>query len=395
MPRKRAKNEMDRKRDKEHSKEKRRKIRQQQSIAFCHDEQKLRQHLQTHQFPHLNNAQHVKDKDVPMSVDPENLPRTSTGYLGLGRDLPERREYALSDLVDDGAHNFTLVRHTPEVTKYIPSAESKGVMVVISPGPENDPSWNENTRKAAASIEELASHCLFTGDRRRGSFDSLFYGISMGNGQPRPMVLNDQGAANLRVLERLRTMECFQRIAGFISVTFLSWAPNLFLYYIRITAALLNRHPDLFLPFANCIFAAFAVNFGPQTVCLPHRDTKNLAFGWCAVTALGDFDWTKGGHLMLWELKMVLEFPPGATIFIPSAVVCHFNTRIQPQEKRFSFTLYSAGGLFRWVEHGFQLEKVYQQTLEAVRDARDNAQKWATGLSLFSSIDALQTRSFL
>jgi hypothetical protein len=160
-------------------------------------------------------------------------------------------------------------------------------------------------------------------------------------------------------------------------------------------AALLNHHPDLFLPFANCIFAAFAVNFGPRTVCLPHRDSKNLAFGWCAVTALGDFDWTKGGHLVLWELRMVVEFPPGTTIFIPSAVVCHFNTRVQPHEKRYSFTLFSAGGLFRWVEHGFQLEKVYQKTLDAVRGARENAQKWATGLSLFSSIDALRTRSFL
>jgi hypothetical protein len=127
-------------------------------------------------------------------------------------------------------------------------------------------------------------------------------------------------------------------------------------------AALLNHHPDLFLPFVNCIFAAFAVNFGPRTVCFPQSRLQNLAFGWCAVTALGDFDWTKGGHLVLWELRMVVEFPPGTTIFIPSAVVCHFITRVQPHEKRYSFTLFSAGGLFSWVEHGFPLEKVYQKT---------------------------------
>jgi hypothetical protein len=88
-------------------------MRQQQSVAFCRDERKLRQYLESHQFPHLNKAQHVQDEGIPTSVDPEQLPHTSTGYLGLGRGLPERREYALSDLVSDGVHNFTLVQHTP------------------------------------------------------------------------------------------------------------------------------------------------------------------------------------------------------------------------------------------------------------------------------------------
>ncbi|KAJ8079988.1 hypothetical protein PM082_016814 [Marasmius tenuissimus] len=36
-----------------------------------------------------------------------------------------------------------------------------------------------------------------------------------------------------------------------------------------------------------------------------HRDHLNWAFGWCAITALGDFDPTRSARLILWELKLV------------------------------------------------------------------------------------------
>ncbi|KAL0063413.1 hypothetical protein AAF712_009722 [Marasmius tenuissimus] len=41
----------------------------------------------------------------------------STGYIGNPRcSLPEQREYRLEDLVDDGAHNFVLVKHKEKYT---------------------------------------------------------------------------------------------------------------------------------------------------------------------------------------------------------------------------------------------------------------------------------------
>jgi hypothetical protein len=95
-------------------------------------------------------------------------------------------------------------------------------------------------------------------------------------------------------------------------------------------------------------------NFGPQTITFDHRDFANLAFGWCAITAIGKFDPKRGGHLILWDMKLVIEFPPGATILIPSAILRHSNVSLQPGEIRMSFTQYSAGGLFRWVDQGFR-----------------------------------------
>ena len=39
------------------------------------------------------------------------------------------------------------------------------------------------------------------------------------------------------------------------------------------------------------------------------RYSANLPFGYCVVTELGEFDARKGGHLVLWDCKMVIEFP--------------------------------------------------------------------------------------
>ncbi|KAK7026662.1 hypothetical protein VNI00_015535 [Paramarasmius palmivorus] len=158
-------------------------------------------------------------------------------------------------------------------------------------------------------------------------------------------------------------------------------------------------HPTLRVPqvgrkrFRNAqisVFAAFTVNFGPQTVCYPHLDLKNLAYGWCAITALGDYDWHAGSHLVLWDLKLIIEFPPGTSIFIPSALVTHSNTAIAPSERRYSFTMYSAGGLFRWVEHGFISEKVYNSTLNKAEATLAGKERWASGFALFSTLADLK-----
>ena len=58
-------------------------------------------------------------------------------------------------------------------------------------------------------------------------------------------------------------------------------------------------------------------------------------------------------YLVLWDMGLVIEFPPGATILIPSATLRHSNVCLNPGDTRMSFTQYSAGGLFRWVDQGF------------------------------------------
>ena len=57
--------------------------------------------------------------------------------------------------------------------------------------------------------------------------------------------------------------------------------------------------------------------------------------------------------MVLWDLKLVIMFPSGSTIIIPSAMVRHSNTSVGMNKTCYSVTQYSAGGLFHWVENGF------------------------------------------
>lgn len=131
-------------------------------------------------------------------------------------------------------------------------------------------------------------------------------------------------------------------------------APALHLHYATTLKKLKQKHPYLHCPFPDSILASVAYNLGLQTVCFTHKDPGNFAGGLCTVTPLGDFDPTKGSHLVLWECQVVVEFPPGSTILLPSAVIAHSNTSILPSEKQYSFTQYSAGSLFQWVNNNFK-----------------------------------------
>jgi hypothetical protein len=172
---------------------------------------------------------------------------------------------------------------------------------------------------------------------------------------------------------------------------FKAWAPKLYQYYETKLGQLYARTPSLETNFENSIWTAGTFNFGPQTVSLKHRDSANLAFGLCAVTALGQFDSKHGSHLVLWDMKLVIEFALGSTILIPSAILAHSNTLLQPGEVRMSFTQYCAGGLFRWVDQGFQTASGFKAVDEKGKRQFDHESKkrWQMGMGLFSTLSEL------
>lgn len=167
----------------------------------------------------------------------------------------------------------------------------------------------------------------------------------------------------------------------------------MFEHYVRTFKSLFNHHPGLRHNFSNSIFPAATFNLGPDTVALGHQDYGNLAFGMCALSSLGPYNPKKGGHLVLFNLKIVIEFPPGSTILIPSATVEHGNTAIQHGESRMSLAQYAAGGLFRWVAYGFQsaLSLLSQSGGQARKSEIDGApgSRWKWGLNFFSKSDEL------
>lgn len=146
--------------------------------------------------------------------------------------------------------------------------------------------------------------------------------------------------------------------------------------------------PHLRRIFPRSVYPTAAFNFGPHVRTFKHRDVLNCPFGWCAIQALGRFDPKKGGHLVLWELKLVIEFPPGALVLIPSATITHSNVAVAEGDVRASFTQYCAGGLFRYVDYGFRKEaelKAQDPALYAEM-CQVRGDRWEMGLGLLSRL---------
>jgi len=111
----------------------------------------------------------------------------------------------------------------------------------------------------------------------------------------------------------------------------------------------------------------------------------NLSFGWCSIVALGNFNPKPGGHFVLPDLRIIIEFPPGSNILIPSALLTHCNIPTSKAETRVSFTQFAAGELFRFVDCGLRTETNVKNAdptkyaqLQELKKTR-----WEEGLDMF------------
>ncbi|KAJ3759480.1 hypothetical protein EV360DRAFT_41813 [Lentinula raphanica] len=275
----------------------------------------------------------------------------------------------------------------------MPFADAGGRVIALVVYPA-DPSIKVAAEDAAKLLQRSRSRASFTLKQktsRRGNFPQLSTGVAHGGGRLKPAnVVHNK--SNSKVLQELSDSQAFQRLSGFATGVFKTWAPRLYEYCKDHLDRLLASDQNLVRIFDNSVLPVAAFNFGPQTVCLPHIDYGNLPFNLCWVWSLGWYDSVKGGHLILWDLKVVIEFPPGSLAAIPSGVCRHSNTNIGQKEKRYSFTQYAPGANFRWVDHGFQTEESYiasRTKAEAAAERQRKKGRWAMGLGLFSTLEQL------
>ncbi|KAJ7339232.1 hypothetical protein DFH08DRAFT_915790 [Mycena albidolilacea] len=194
---------------------------------------------------------------------------------------------------------------------------------------------------------------------RRGLFAAITVGLGYGKGQQTPAWMDnkqrtpmvDRLLANLDITH-LANFASFPGLTSSDLVAFSLWVPRLHSYYVKNNAQLKIHLPHLQQLFPNSVFSTATFNFGPRVWTFKHRDVCNLPFGWCAVQSLGDFDMAKGSHLVLWDLQVVVKFPAGTLILFPSATISHSNVPVEGGEEHISFTQFTAGGMFQWVENG-------------------------------------------
>ncbi|KAG6826053.1 hypothetical protein H0H92_001295 [Tricholoma furcatifolium] len=192
----------------------------------------------------------------------------------------------------------------------------------------------EALRVAAASMNFSENEC----SHRRGAFPAVPHGISFGGGQKQPKHLSHNSTAKNNTLEGLMSTKCIQRICKFGS------------------------------------------------------DDANLAQSWCSITPLGVFDAAQEGQIILWDLGIVVDFPSGSTILIPSALILHSNAPIAENKTRYSIIQYAAAGLFRWVENGFMSEEAWlaKATSDEIKEHTERQEKrWAEAAKMFTKLEEL------
>ncbi|KAK0503914.1 hypothetical protein EDD18DRAFT_1305724 [Armillaria luteobubalina] len=259
-------------------------------------------------------------------------------------------------------------------------------------GQPHDPSYSAACMEVHDAILRegaAANFCKPSNNHRRGGFPAVNIGISYGKGQKVPSRL--QNGALAAIINRLVGSEAVMRMATYASASLNLWAPRLHGHYADHLDALYEKLPHLRPNFARSVFPCAAFNFGGNVWTFKHRDILNCPYGWCAITALGRFDHRRGAHLILWELKLFIQFPHGATIFIPSATITHSNTAPVQGDSRSSFTQFLAGGILRWVDNGFRTEKemARQDPAAYAEMLKRKGKHWQMGLSLLSTLDEI------
>ncbi|EPQ52686.1 hypothetical protein GLOTRDRAFT_46965 [Gloeophyllum trabeum ATCC 11539] len=259
------------------------------------------------------------------------------------------------------------------------------VVAVLVGSPSHKGNWLEVTHAVTAAFMVAQAAYHFSPSRsnhRRGAFPSASFGISHGGGRTEPGNVSIKSKHNIKILHDLFSNPYVQLLLGFTDQSFNLVAPRLHSYYSTVLGGICSRYPNLERFWRRSVFACCAFNLGPRVRAYIHTDHLNVPFGWCAITAFGRFDPKRGGHLILWEWGLIIEFPPGSTVFIPSALVRHSNIGVSMDETRFSLVQWMPGALCRWFDFGFKPAATFRKEHGSRATDAANEARWKEGLSL-------------
>lgn len=248
------------------------------------------------------------------------------------------------------------------------------------------PDWLKNMADVDATLEWLFRRAHVPPsflDHRRGRYLSLPAGCGFGGGPTCPGNYANT-PHNAELVKKVLEDSSVQRVARYVDNGLYAFFPQLHRFLSNLLEEVLKDNPHINRMFEGCCYGACHFNLHNAST-RDHEDFFNILFAMCSVYASGIYDHTRGGHFIAWSLGVVTQFPPGSSIFIPSASVTHANTPIAASEHRSSIAFFMSSGLGRWYQNGFMSDKDFQAKatptqLQAWKDQR--AKLWETGLEL-------------
>ncbi|GLB38703.1 hypothetical protein LshimejAT787_0505680 [Lyophyllum shimeji] len=241
-------------------------------------------------------------------LDRQKLPATSCGYAAPSK-LPGEGVYFTS-LEEVLAQGYRLIPWDGRAAMPLLCSEGR-IFAVLAGQAADDATYAESCWQAYEAITAEGRDATFSyaeTHHRRGDFPAVNVGTTMGLGATYPTNRNNNAHGDM--VSHLLQNQHIIRLANFADSAFNLWAPNVHKHYRERLNALFSRLTYLKRIFPRCIFPAAAFNFGGHVCTKSHRDCMNSAIGWCGIFGLGPYDPKKGGHLVLPDLKLVVEFPP-------------------------------------------------------------------------------------
>ncbi|KAJ7741966.1 hypothetical protein DFH07DRAFT_750743, partial [Mycena maculata] len=111
----------------------------------------------------------------------------------------------------------------------------------------------------------------------------------------------------------------------------------------------------------SSVFSAATFELGgphirARPIGLPDRFQAN---SWSILTALGVYAPLHGGHIILWDLGLVVSFPAGSTILIPAGIIRYSFVKVRAGERRYSLLQWAGAGVDRWLENGMRTDEEF------------------------------------
>ncbi|KAJ7839772.1 hypothetical protein B0H13DRAFT_2417355 [Mycena leptocephala] len=266
------------------------------------------------------------------TFDAANLPSSSTAWTGPRLTKKARssrpRARGLKALLED---DNDLVEWEGIDPMLILDVDGRIVAVLLG-RPEGD-DWEEVVKEFIRLMEAVRRRGEARGvfkakDRRhrRGNYFTLSDGVTRGPGQqPTPAkLIGVSWSSSSRTTPAVGLLASFQRPRTLPAET-LRFLPNHPQGHLRPAPGAQTALRQFSLPRCH-------LESGASVVTDDHVDELNLPHGMCGVFNAGDHKHKRGGHMFLKQLRLVIEFPSGSSMLIPSASITHSNVPIGKQE---------------------------------------------------------------
>ncbi|KAJ7018028.1 hypothetical protein C8F04DRAFT_1278435 [Mycena alexandri] len=309
-------------------------------------------------------------------VKDQNAVYTPGSGLQFDPASMEDREYALDEVYGVKSNlglNYARTGRSPRVV--ITGDNHKRIVTVLGGFP-SDQGFMADVRRATQACDEIAPTVLLSEDEAaRGSSPRVSGGLGLVEGEGRMQAPKGKSIVlDALAFATLFSIPAIQRVAGYATCLMQHFALHVFHSFNNALDAYEDHYNHRERPVWCSPFAAATFLLGPR--CLNFLD-NDLTWGWAALTALGTYNPDKGGQIILWDLNLMVHFPPGTTILLPRSLIRYSFVEIAPGETRYCLIQHTPAPVFHFTENGNRTDPQFAATATEQEHAAREEQRAA------------------